>query len=191
MDIKPTFVAAWFAASLITLLTSIGGYFYLLQESYKTPDTENFHLYAALPNQNGSVTDSIISSDGRAKIIESFFREYNSPLSFYSEVFIQVSDRYGLDWRLLPSIAMQESSGAKRIIQESHNPFGFGIYGSKVIRFQSWEEGIETVGRALKEEYIDKGLKTPDQIMVKYTPPSLSKGGAWAKGVNSFMFELQ
>ena len=46
-------------------------------------------------------------------------------------------------------------------------------------------------GRALKEEYIDKGLKTPEQIMVKYTPPSIKTGGSWAKGISSFMFELQ
>lgn len=190
MDIKPNFIVAWFAASLITLSISIGGFFYLFQESYKTDVSENFHLYAALPNQNGPVTDSIISSDGRAKIIESFFREYNSPLSLYSEVFIHVSDRYGLDWRLLPAIAMQESNGGKKVIGGSFNPFGFGIYGSRVIRFDSWDEAIEKVGRALKEEYIDKGLETPDEIMVKYTPPSLEKGGAWAKGVYSFMFEL-
>ena len=191
MDIKPAFVVAWFAATFITLTSSIGGYLYFQQESLNPPTSENFHLYAALPYQNGVITESILSSDGRSKIVENLFKKYNSPLSPYSDIFIEVADKYNLDWRLLPSIAMQESSGAKRVIQKSYNPFGFGIYGSKVIRFDSWEEGIEIVGRSLKEEYINKGLKTPEQIMVKYTPPSLLKGGAWAKGVYSFMFELQ
>lgn len=191
MDIKPNLIIAWFTASFITLVISIGGYLYINQESYKPPATQNFHLYAALPNKYGVVVESIISSDGRAKIIESLFKKNNSPLLPYSEVFIQVADKYNLDWRLLPSIAMQESNGGKRVISNSYNPFGFGIYGSKVIRFDSWVEAIEKVGQALREEYLDKGLKNPEQIMTKYTPPSLEKGGSWAKGVYSFMFELQ
>lgn len=191
MDIKPTLVLGWFAASFITLVASIGGWFYIQQETFKPPATQNFHLYSALPNQNSVIEESIISSDGRAKIVESLFKKYKAPLHPFSETFIQVADKYQLDWRLLPSIAMQESNGGKRVIGNSYNPFGFGIYGSKVIRFDSWVEAIEKVGQALKEEYLDKGLKNPEQIMTKYTPPSLEKGGSWAKGVYSFMFELQ
>ncbi len=86
---------------------------------------------------------------------------------------------------------MQESNGGKKVINNSFNPFGYGIYGTKVIRFNSWEEAIERVGRALREEYLNIGLKTPFQIMSKYTPPSLAKDGAWAKGVITFMEELR
>lgn len=191
MDIKPTFIVAWFSASFITLIISIGGYIYIQQEVYSPPQvTDNFNLYAALPDSSGVISDSISSFDGRAKIVESFFRKYNSPLYFYSENFIQVADKYNLEWRLLPSIAMQESNGGRKVIKHSFNPFGFGIYGNKVVKFTSWEDGIERVGKTLKQEYIDKGYKTVEQIMVKYTPPSISKGGPWAIGVNSFMFEL-
>lgn len=190
MDIKPTFIFAWFATSFITLVAGIGCFLYLSQISYSPYSTQNFQLYAALPNQNGFVTDAIFSSDGRAKIVESFFRRYKTPLYPYAEVFISVADKYDLDWRLLPAIAMQESNGGKKVIDNSHNPFGFGIYGDNVLRFNSWEEGIEQVGKGLKTEYIDKGYTTPEEIMVKYTPPSLSKGGPWARGVNTFMFEL-
>lgn len=191
MDIKLNLVLAWFAASFISLIVSIGGYFYINQEVYTPPAlSENFNLYAALPAQNGITSEYIFSSDGRAKIVESFFRKYKSPLYPYSETFVQTADKYNLDWRLLPSIAMQESNGGKRVINHSFNPFGFGIYGNKVVKFANWEEGIEKVGKTLKEEYVEKGYKTVEQIMVKYTPPSISKGGPWAIGVNSFMFEL-
>lgn len=190
MDPKATFIAGWFAASLITLTTAIGGYIYLAGETYMPVTHQNLYLYAALPKQMGELSDQIIPSDGRSKVVESFFKQYNSTLLHYSDTFVQVADKYHLDWRLLPAIAMQESNGAKRVIKNSYNPFGFGIYGNKVIRFSSWEAGIDRVGKALREDYLDKGLVSVEQIMTKYTPPSLSSGGSWAKGVNSFMFEL-
>ena len=86
---------------------------------------------------------------------------------------------------------MQESNGGKKVINNSHNPFGYGIYGGLVIKFASWDESIERVGRALREDYLNQGLKNPHQIMAKYTPPSLAKNGAWAKGVTTFMEELR
>jgi len=41
----------------------------------------------------------------------------------------------------------------------------------------------------LKSEYIDKGYTTPDTIWKKYTPGS--PDGAWAKGVNQFMSQME
>ena len=118
MDTKTALIVGWFTASLITLTTAIGGYIYLSGESYIPVTNQNFHLYAALPDQIGVVSDNITSSDGRSKVIESFFKKYNSVLMKYSDNFIQVADKYHLEWRLLPAIAMQESNGAKRVIKK-------------------------------------------------------------------------
>lgn len=185
------FVATWFGASITTLIFSTIFAFYLASPKIVKPSVQSFKLYAALPESGSFVSDEIKISDGRAKIIEDFFNEHKSPLSAYSRNFIEVADKYSLNWRLLPSIAMQESNGGKKVIKESFNPFGYGIYGKLVTRFSSWDEAIERVGRALREDYLNKGLKTPNQIMTKYTPPSLAVGGAWAKGVSSFIAELQ
>lgn len=185
------FLAAWFAASTTTLIFSILFSVYLSTAKFIKPNIQSFQLYAALPETENSISDDIIFTDARAKIIEDFFKEYKSPLAQSSNTFVKVSDKYKLDWRLLPSIAMQESNGGKRVIKESYNPFGYGIYGKLVIRFKTWDESIERVGRALREDYLNQGLKTPHQIMAKYTPPSLAKEGAWAKGVTSFMGELR
>ena len=185
------FVAAWFSTAATTLIFSLLFIFYLSNVKLVKPTVQNFQLYAALPKSEISITDEIGSADGRAKIIEDFFKSRQSPLSVYSNLFIQVSDKYQLDWRLLPAISMQESNGGKKVISDSYNPFGYGIYGKLVIRFQSWEEAIERVGKALREDYLDQGLKTPVQIMAKYTPPSLAINGAWAKGVSSFMENLR
>ena len=194
-NIKPQtnvwFVAAWFAASTTALIFSLTFTLYLSSPKLIKPAVQNFQLYAAIPKSEISIADEVSHADGRANIIESFFNTYKSPLGSYSNVFIQVADKYQLDWRLLPAISMQESNGAKKVIKNSYNPFGYGIYGNLVIKFASWEEAIEKVGKALRKDYLDQGLKTPYQIMAKYTPPSLTKGGAWAKGVSSFMEELR
>lgn len=187
------FVAAWFGASTTTLIFTILFSLYLSSTKLVNPHIsgQSFKLYAALPKTETEVSDGIVAADGRAKIVENFFTSYKAPLADYSQTFIEVADKYQLDYRLLPSIAMQESNGGKRVITDSYNPFGYGIYGKLVTRFNSWDEAIERVGRALKEDYLDQGLKNPTQIMAKYTPPSLEKGGAWAKGVLTFMEELQ
>lgn len=185
------FVAAWFGATLTTLILALTLTFYLSITQVVTPKLQNFKLYAALPQIESEVSQNIQHSDARAKIIKDFFTGYISPLADLGQQFVDVADKYQLDYRLLPSIAMQESLGGKKVIKDSHNPFGYGIYEDLVIRFNSWEEAIERVGRALREDYLNQGLKNPAQIMAKYTPPALSKGGNWAKGVSSFMEELR
>lgn len=190
---KTWFVAAWFGASTTTLIFALIFSFYLSSVKVINPHTagQNFKLYSALPSSEVSISDGIESADGRAKIIGDFFKSYKAPLSEHSQTFVAVADKYNLDYRLLPSIAMQESNGGKRVITESYNPFGYGIYGKLVTRFKTWDEAIERVGRALREDYLNQGLKTPHQIMAKYTPPSIEKGGPWAKGVSTFMEELR
>ena len=39
----------------------------------------------------------------------------------------------GFDYRLLPAIAMQESTLCRSIPVDSHNCWGWGIYGDKVM----------------------------------------------------------
>lgn len=172
------FLTAWFGASITTLIFSIIFTFYLSTPRATGYVNQSFNLYAAIPSQASQVSDKIDASDARAKLIENFFKSYNSPLVPFANNFVTVADKYQLNFRLLPSIAMQESNGGKRVVKDSFNPFGYGIYGKMVIKFSSWEEAIERVGRALREDSINQGLATPE------------KGGAWAKGVLSFMEEL-
>lgn len=188
---KQTLVAAWFGAAFTTLIFLSLFLVYLSSAKIVKPSIQNFKLYAALPTSESSISDEIGYLDGRARIIEEFFQDHKSPLFSEALVFIQVSDKYQLDYRLLPAISMQESNGGKKVIEDSYNPFGYGIYGKLAIKFKSWDEAIERVGKALREDYLNQGLKTPYQIMAKYTPPSLSKDGAWAKGVSFFMEELR
>ena len=191
MDTKPLFVASWFGAAISALIFAVIFLLYLSQPKTVQISSQNFKLYTALPEDFALQSEDITARDGRATIIEDFFKEHKTPLANYGADFVSVADKYKLDYRLLPAIAMQESNGGKKVIDDSNNPFGYGIYGNLVIKFSSWEEGIEKVGRALREDYFNLGLTTPETIMAKYTPPSLEKEGAWAKAVSSFMEELR
>lgn len=124
------------------------------------------------------------TSDIRIANLKYFFRKYDSVLYDQSDYIVRTADQYKLDYRLLPAIAMQESGLCKYIYEGSHNCWGWGIYGNKITRFDSYEEAIETISRGIKKNYIDKGLTTPEAIMRKYTPPS---DGSWAFGVNTFL----
>lgn len=119
--------------------------------------------------------------DKRVAVLKAFFRRYNSPLYEYAEFIVSVSDENQLDHRLIPAIAMKESTACKFIPDNSHNCWGWGIYGNTITRFDSYEESISTVARGLKTYYIDQGYTTPEQIMQKYNP---SSDGSWANGVN-------
>jgi len=131
------------------------------------------------------------TTDARVYIIKNYLKKYSSPLVPFSQEIVDISDKYTLDYRLLVAIARQESNLCKRIPANSHNCWGFGIYGDKVTRFDSYPQALETVAKTLKKKYIDIGLTTPEEIMAKYTPPSVELGGPWAKGVNQFMLDLE
>lgn len=137
---------------------------------------------------NDGVTPETKSADPRVANLKRFFRKYNSPLYDSAEVVVNTADKYEFDYRLLPAIAMQESGLCRVIPNDSHNCWGWGIYGTTVTRFESYPAAIETVSKGIKTHYIDKGLTTPEQIMAKYTP---SSNGSWARGVNQFIQALE
>ena len=120
----------------------------------------------------------------KAQKIELFFRvnRNNAPLSEYAEKFVEVANKYNLDYRLLPAIATVESGGGKSNFR-SYNAWGWGNKG-----FTSFEEGIEVVGRGLKTGYIDKGRDTVEEIAPVYCPPNYKN---WARSVNQFMNEIE
>lgn len=119
----------------------------------------------------------------RVESLRSFFKSFDGPLEQYAETFVQVADEYGLDYRLLPSIACLESSCGKFYIPDSNNPFGWGIYGNKVTKFKTMEDCIDTVGKGLAENYINRGYDTVEKIAPIYNPPNPIK---WAGNVNYF-----
>lgn len=106
-----------------------------------------------VPAQNNTDKNEEVSSpsatvdeeqDPRVEKVRRFFAKYNAPAAKHAELFVEVADKYNLDWYLLPSIAFIESGGGKAC--RHNNIFGWNS-GKK--KFASIEEGIRFVGEAL------------------------------------------
>lgn len=145
-------------------------------------------VYAALPGQQSLISGSAAGADARVEIVRQYLEYYNSPLELYASLIVAISDQYGLDFRLLTAIAQQESNLCKKAPEGAFNCWGWGIHSKGTLRFSDYPTSIETVAKGLKEEYIDKGYDTVEEIMTKYTPLS---NGSWASGVTQFMAEME
>lgn len=143
--------------------------------------------YQAVPEENESSLVTVETADARVESLEEFFKKYDSPLKGHGQLIVDEADKHNLDYKLLPAIAMKESTLCKKTPKNSYNCWGFGIYGKKVTRFESYEEAIKTVTETLSKKYIQLGYEEPEEIMKKYTP---SSDGSWADGVNFVMDKL-
>lgn len=151
-------------------------------------DSSGAKVFASLPAVPPSISSSVVSADARPELIRQYLERYNSPLIGKEGVLVAASDKYELDYKLLTAIAQQESNLCKIIPPNTYNCWGWGIHSEGTLGFDSYDEAIFTVSKGIKEEYIDKGFRTTEEIMSKYTPLS---NGSWAYGVNQFMSELE
>lgn len=134
------------------------------------------------------ITTSIVGEHvNRHRILSEFFKKYKSPLAAHVDTFLAVADKYNIDYRLLPAISCTESTCGKFLIEDSYNPFGWGIYGKNAIHFKSYDEAIETVAAGLHKGYVSRGLDTPEEIEHIYTPPSK---GSWRRATRFFMNQM-
>lgn len=85
-----------------------------------------------------------VTPDERQARIDRYFAERNMPLEGFGAKFVEAADQCEMDWRLLPAIAVRESSGGKQAC--GNNPFG---WASCRADFESIEEAIEIVGANL------------------------------------------
>jgi len=155
----------------------------ILAEIESIDEIEPADQAEAAPFIIGTIESDVKLIDGRAAKLRRYLRSLNSPLFDYSDLLVEEADKQGYDYRLLVAISLQESSGCKKIPHESYNCWGWGIYGDKITRFESYDDAIRTVSAGIKKNYLDKGLISTEQIMSKYTPGS---NGSWARGVRYF-----
>ncbi len=168
----------------------------LSNNSYKNTDNESSSmtfndpvLFAALPSFDQQIQTSIKTADARPEIIRQYLNKFGSPLEPYSNLIVQLSDQYNFDYRWLVAIAQQESGLCLHIPEGSYNCWGWGIYGDKVTRFDSYEDALRRIAPQFTEIFLkgEQG-KDPAEVMKTYTPPS---DGSWAKGVSSFFGNLE
>ena len=117
--------------------------------------------------------DHVLILKAEAEAIDAYFDAHDMPLSGLGGKMAEEADKNDLDWRLLPAIAIRESTGGKNdCTKAEHNFFG---WGSCKIGFKSDNEAIETVALNLggnnpntAKNYENKNIK---QILRVYNPP--------------------
>ena len=103
-------------------------------------------------------------ADPRLESLRRFFQRAACPALAYSKAFLEAADRYGLDWRLLPSISYVESTGGKAALH--NNLFG---WDSGRAQFPSPTAGIHAVGYRLRHSDRYRNKNT-DEILATYHP---------------------
>ncbi len=181
----------------LTVFVVLGSSFYLLSNSQIAQNIKEkiekpvyTTIFNSQPPVLGTSDAQITGADGKAAIIQQYLARHRSPLAPYAQKLVDEAEKYGLDWRLTTAICMQESNCGKNIPTDSHNAWGWAIHSTYTKYFETWEKAIETVTKGLKTDYIDRGLVTPQQIMTRYCPLSIPKGGTWATAVEYIMWEL-
>lgn len=100
-----------------------------------------FNTNFALSNTTGHYTSL---QTEHAKKIDEYFAKRDMPMEGYGAKLVKEAEVNNLDWRLLPAIAITESTGGKFACY--NNPFG---WGSCKIKFKDFDSAIETVAMNL------------------------------------------
>lgn len=143
------------------------------------------------PGEVKGLSTTIQTDDARPVIIAEFLKKHGSPLEPYNhfgQFLTDLADKYQIDFRLLPAIAMQESNLCKKIPADSYNCLGLGVHSQGTWEFNSFEENFDAAAQVLRDKYLNQGLITPEEIQSKYTPNS---NGSWQYAVNHFMEILE
>ncbi len=111
----------------------------------------------------------------KADAIDAYFSERDMPLTGFGMKMALEADKNNLDWRLLPAIAIRESTGGKFDCKKvENNPFG---WGSCEISFKSVDEAVEIIAKNLGGNNPNTAHhynnKTTKQILRAYNPPSI------------------
>lgn len=190
---KLTIVAGWLILTPLVLSASI--YFYTASTSRGVAAVLGakegpYTLFSQQPPFLTGVSQTVGSGDARGLLVEKFLHKYHSPMIGNGQFFVDTSDKYKVDWRLVPAIAFQESNLGKVIPKGSYNAWGWAIFTGKNsgAEFDSWQHAIETVTRGIARDYYSRGLRTPTQIQTRYTPDST---GSWAESVQFAMEDIE
>ncbi len=109
-------------------------------------------------------SQSVYTDDPRLPRLQNFFHDAHCYLHSLAPDFLEVADRHGLDWRLLPTIALVETGCGRTAA--GNNIFG---WDSGRRKFASVREAIQWVAARLGQSKLYRG-KTLAQILATYNP---------------------
>lgn len=124
-----------------------------------------------------SVQDKAIQleREDHAAKIDAYFAAGDMPLEGYGMKMVLEAEKHDLDWRLIPAIAVRESTGGLHACKKAaFSAFG---WGSCKISFKSYDHAIEVIATNLGGDnpktarfYDNKSVK---DILETYNPPNV------------------
>lgn len=197
---KAILLVAWFPLTAVLIVHNIlflakapGRLLIQADEPVFATPIADTHPVAAADKGTGQVLAAdIIAGDGRALLLSEFLR--GSPMAPYAEYIVSEADRYGLDYRLVPAIAMCESNLGIRIpTSDSYNAWGIAVYTGQQegAKFNSWPAAISWVNDFLYQKFVSRNIIDIREIGAIWAPPSVEKGDSWANCVETFMRSIQ
>lgn len=116
----------------------------------------------------------------QAEHIDAFFASHDAPLEGYGMKFAVEAKKNDIDWRLLPAIAMRETTGGKQACKNPKAPNNNFGWSSCKKGFDSVDQSIEHISKTLSGNnpnatHYKDGMSTT-QILKKYNPDSIVPG---------------
>jgi hypothetical protein len=145
------------------------------QVNIEANDVLTFNQVNASGADETSVQVSKDKVQTEADAIDAYFASRDMPLQGMGMTMVKEAYLNGLDWRLIPAIAVRESTGGKNACnKDKFNAFG---WGSCKVSFKSYEDAIKTVAENLggnnpstARHYDNKSV---EEILKAYNPPSV------------------
>jgi cell wall-associated NlpC family hydrolase len=128
----------------------------------------------------------------KALNLEGYLRGKGSPLADHVPALLQASHRWRVDPRLIVSIAGAETSFGKA----GGGPSVFNAWGVGPGKaYSSWQDGLNSVAKLLRQSYLNQGLNTLPKIQRKWAPVGAGNdprnlNSAWLNNTNAVMREL-
>lgn len=142
-----------------------------------TASVDQFVATQADDSQKISAEDRALQleREENAAKIDAYFAKGDMPLEGYGMKMVLAAEKHDLDWRLIPAIAVRESTGGRHACKSvSYSAFG---WGSCKISFKSYDHAIESLAEHLggnnpktARYYANKSI---EQILKTYNPPSV------------------
>jgi hypothetical protein len=118
-------------------------------------------------------------ADNRAQRLRQFLKSQGSPMTNSADKLVNIADKYGLDWKLLPAIAGVESTWGSFVPAGSYNAYG---WHNGNFYFSSWSSASDNVASGILAKWGSVGQITPWKI-----GPYYAENPDWASRVDYYM----
>lgn len=194
---KGILLFSWFPVVILFIFVNL----FLLNQKKPAPPKLTYNAFpisvATIQSKNQLGTGQVLAAeitaeDGRVMLLNEFLK--GTPMDNLGSMIVSLADKYGVDYRIVPAIAMCESNLGKRIPgKTSFNAWGIGVYTGQNTgaKFQDWPQALEWVFQFLHNKFVNKGIVNLQEIGAIWAPPSVEKGHSWANCVETFMRKIE